>query len=159
MRNYCFFPAHEVNWRCQVRQYRAQRGFKTMEYSIAQAAERAHLTVHTMRYYDKEGLLPFIHRTQSGARIFTESDMEWLGLIGCLKNADMPLKDIRTFIEWCLQGDATLEQRRDMLLGLQQTALEKMRRIQNSLNTLDRKINYYNRACAAGSEAAARKTC
>ena len=59
-----------------------------MEYSIAQAAERAHLTVHTLRYYDKEGLLPFIHRTQSGARIFTESDMEWLGLIGCLKNAD-----------------------------------------------------------------------
>lgn len=130
-----------------------------MEYSIAQAAEKACLTVHTLRYYDKEGLLPFIRRSASGARVFTESDMEWLGLIGCLKNAGMPLKDIRTFIEWCMQGDATLSKRRDMLLQLQQEAFEKMKQIQNSLHTLDCKIRYYNQACAAGSEAAVGKSC
>lgn len=56
-----------------------------MAYSIAQVAEKTGLSVYTLRYYDKEGLLPFIQRTERGNRSFTDEDLEWIGLINCLE--------------------------------------------------------------------------
>ena len=49
----------------------------------------------TLRYYDKEGLLPFVARSSGGIRQFRESDIEWLRVIGCMKKAGMSIKDIR----------------------------------------------------------------
>ena len=73
-------------------------------YTIGQAAERAGLSADTLRYYDKQGLLPFVARAENGYRVFTEEDFAWLDTIACLKGTGMELKDIRTFIRWCMQG-------------------------------------------------------
>ena len=67
-----------------------------MYYSIGEAAQRMHLSAPTLRYYDKEGLLPFVDRSAGGARMFKESDFEWLRLIECLKMCIRDRASIRT---------------------------------------------------------------
>ena len=65
----------------------------------------------TLRYYDKEGLLPFVERSSGGIRMFQEKDYEWLKVISCLKKAGMSLKDIREYINLAMQGDDTIDER------------------------------------------------
>lgn len=74
-------------------------------YSISEAAAHFNMTPHTLRYYDKEGLLPSIERTPSGKRVFKPSDMDALRIIECLKASGMPIKEIKHFIEWCSEGE------------------------------------------------------
>lgn len=123
-----------------------------MNYTIKQAAERANLTVHTLRYYDKEGLLPFLHRDQGGNRVFGESDLEWLGLICCLKNTGMPIKQIGAFIQWCLVGDETLDLRREMLLEHRQAVIRQLAELNHNLEKINCKIDHYNHLCEVRNE-------
>jgi DNA-binding transcriptional MerR regulator len=118
-----------------------------MNYTIKQAAERFHLTVHTLRYYEKEGLLPFICRDKSGNRVFTDSDFEWLALICCLKNTGMPVKQIGTYVQRCMAGDGSLEQRRQMLVEHRQAVIEQIDELNRNLEAINHKIEYYNTQC------------
>ena len=119
-----------------------------MPYTIKQAAEKTNLTIHTLRFYDKEGLLPFLNRDAAGKRIFTESDLEWLGLICCLKNTGMPIKQIRTYIQWCLQGDGSLALRRQMLIDHRQAVLQQIQELEHHLQAINHKIEHYNTLCS-----------
>lgn len=92
-----------------------------MSYSIGEAAKMVGLTAHTLRFYDKEGLLPFVKKTSSGLRAFTESDIEWLKIIECLKGTGLPLKQIKQYIDWCMEGDATIPQRLNMFIEQKKT--------------------------------------
>ena len=67
-------------------------------YTIGQVSELFGLPISTLRYYDKEGLLPFVERSPGGIRLFRETDVEWLNVIGCLKSAGMSIGDIREYI-------------------------------------------------------------
>ena len=69
-----------------------------MPYTIGQMAEKLGVAPSTLRYYDKEGLLPFVERTAGGIRIFSDGDLETLKIINCLKDTGMQIKDIRNFI-------------------------------------------------------------
>jgi transcriptional regulator, merR family len=124
-----------------------------MPYTIGEAAARMHLSAPTLRYYDKEGLLPFVDRSESGIRVFKESDFEWLRLIECLKATGMPIRDIKQFIDWCLEGDATLPQRRDMFYERRRAVLKQMETLQATLDVIDYKCWYYDAAAKAGSAA------
>lgn len=128
-----------------------------MGYTITQVAEKSNLTAHTLRYYDKEGLLPFVERSKNGNRDFSDSDLEWIGLICCLKNTGMQIKEIKNFIEWCMEGDSTLEKRRQMFIDHRKIVEEQMSELQKNLNKIDHKIWYYNVACSAGSESIHKK--
>lgn len=124
-----------------------------MGYTIAQVAKITDLTPYTLRYYDKEGLLPFVGRTGTGDRIFADSDLDWLSIICCLKNTGMQIKDIKKYIDWCIEGDVTLEQRRLMFINQRKKVETQIIDLQMHLKKIDHKINYYNQACEAGSEA------
>lgn len=123
-----------------------------MTYTIAQASERTGITAHTLRYYDKEGLLPFVDRSPSGIRQFKDSDFEWLSVISCLKNTGMQIKDIKIFIDWCMEGDSTLEQRLQMFKERKDEAEKQLHEIQKSLDKINYKILYYETAVNAGTE-------
>lgn len=124
-----------------------------MGYTIAQAAERMGLTAHTLRYYEKEGLLPFVERNAQGNRDFKESDFEWLDVISCLKSSGMPIKNIKAFIDWCLQGDGTLEKRLNVFLEHKKVVEAKMEELQKHMDKINYKIWYYETAIKAGTEA------
>lgn len=87
-----------------------------MKYSIGEVAKEFNLSASTLRYYDKEGLFPNLKRSESGIRSFSDIDLGSLKIIECLKNTGMPIKDIKEFIDWCGQGDATLSERYEMFI-------------------------------------------
>ena len=118
-----------------------------MGYSIAEVAEKTHLTAHTLRYYEKEGLLPFVDRSDSGNRDFKDKDLEWLELICCLKNTGMPIKQIREVIGLCLKGDDTLDIRREIFIAHREEVINQMAELQKNLDKINCKINYYDCAC------------
>lgn len=125
-----------------------------MYYTISEAAQRMHLSAPTLRYYDKEGLLPFVDRSAGGARMFKESDFEWLRLIECLKSTGMPIRDIKQFIDWYMEGDTTLPQRRDMFYERRRAVEAQIETLQATLDMIDYKCWYYDTAVAAGSSRA-----
>lgn len=124
----------------------------SMGYSIGEAAKKAGLSAYTLRYYDKEGLLPFVERTPAGFRIFKDSDLEWLAVISCLKNTGMSIKDIKKFINWCMEGDSTLEKRLNMFKQQKERVQDQMKELKDFMDEIDYKIWYYETALAAGTE-------
>lgn len=122
-----------------------------MFYTIGEMARKLNVAPSTLRYYDKEGLLPFVERSSGGIRMFKEEDMEWLRLLGCLKKAGMPLKEIRSFLDWSRQGDATISQRLELLEKQRQSVLEQQKQLEDTLLMLDYKRWYYQTAQEAGT--------
>ena len=82
-----------------------------MVYTVGEMAKRLDVPPSTLRYYDKEGLLPFVERSSGGIRMFRDSDVEWLQIIHCMKKAGMSIRDIREYIQLALQGNDTIDAR------------------------------------------------
>ncbi|RJX38522.1 MerR family transcriptional regulator [Paenibacillus pinisoli] len=121
-------------------------------YTISQIAEITGLTAHTLRYYDKQGLLPFVDRDKAGNRAFKESDLQWLAIITCLKKSGMPVKKIREYMDWCMEGDVTLHQRLDAFEAHKRFVADKIAELESYMHKIDYKIWYYKTAIELGTE-------
>ncbi|WP_124065534.1 MerR family transcriptional regulator [Clostridium sp. E02] len=119
-----------------------------MNYSIKQIAEKTNLKPHVLRYYEKEGLLPDVTRSESGIRKYSESDLEWLSLICCLKNTGMTIKQIREFVKLSLQGQETLKERCSMLIQHKKQVEDQIQEMQKYLWKVDHKIQYFTEQLA-----------
>ncbi len=122
-----------------------------MFYTIGEMAQKLNVAPSTLRYYDKEGLLPFVERSSGGIRMFKDEDMEWLNMLGCLKKAGMPLKEIRDFMEWSRQGDSTIGRRLELIEKQRQSVLDQQKQLEETLFMLDYKRWYYQTARQAGT--------
>ena len=122
-----------------------------MFYTIGEMARKLNVAPSTLRYYDKEGLLPFVERSSGGIRMFKDEDMEWLQMLGCLKKAGMPLREIKAFMDWSRQGDATISHRLELLEKQRQSVLEQQKQLEDTLLMLDYKQWYYQTAQEAGT--------
>lgn len=122
-----------------------------MLHTISEAAERLGIAPSTLRYYDKEGLLPFVERTKGGIRMFSDSDLEWLSVIGCLKKTGMPLKDIRAFVLMALEGDGTVGERLALIEKQRESVERQIAELREVLRILDFKRWYYQTAKSSGS--------
>ncbi len=122
-----------------------------MSYTIKEVSAMLNIPASTIRYYDKEGLLPQIERKDSGYRLFSEANLRALRLIDCLKSTGMPIKDIRRFFEWVEQGDASLQQRYEMFLERRRAVEQQMKELEKTLEIIDYKCWYYETAVAAGT--------
>lgn len=122
-----------------------------MAYTVGEMAKLLGVTASTLRYYDKEGLLPFVERSSGGIRMFRESDIEWLRIIECMKKAGMPIKDIRKYIELALKGDNTIELRLRMFQRQKEVLRQKPEEMQHTMEMVDYKCWYYETAKAAGT--------
>ena len=122
-----------------------------MYYTVSEMAKRMGVAPSTLRYYDQEGLLPFVERSAGGIRVFKEGDYEWLQVIECLKKTGMPLKDIRTFIHMAMEGDSTIDPRLELICRQKQAVEDQIQSLQETLETLNFKYWYYETAKAAGT--------
>lgn len=120
-------------------------------YSVSEIAKVLNVAPSTIRYYDKEGLLPFVERSSGGIRIFKDKDFEWLFIIECLKKTGMPLKDIKNFIDMAIAGDATIDERLELFIKQREVVRAQMKELQKTLDTLDYKCWYYETAKKAGT--------
>lgn len=115
-----------------------------MGLTIKEVAEKTKLSAHTLRYYEKEGMLPPIKRDNSGNRSYSQRDVEIILVICCLKNTGMPIKQIREYIKWCVAGDETLEKRKELFMKHREAVVKQLHDLQENLNKLDFKIKYYD---------------
>lgn len=128
-----------------------------MTYTIKQVADRMGVKVSTLRYYDKEGLLPFIEKNKNGIRIFKDEDLRNLDIISCMKSSGMPIKDIKRYMDMCLEGDSTLEDRLDIFLKRQEVVKSQMDELNKIMEVIEQKILYYKKAIELGSEDVVKK--
>ena len=122
-----------------------------MQYTIGEISKRLDMQPSTLRYYDKEGLMPNVKRTNGGIRIFDDSDYELLTLIECLKRTGMSLKDIKVFIDWTLEGDSSIDKRLELIRKQRDAVLAQMEKLNETLGILDYKCWYYETAQKAGT--------
>ena len=128
-----------------------------MIYTVGEMAKKIGVAPSTLRYYDKEGLLPFVERSNCGIRVFKEADYEWLKVIECLKKTGMPLKDIKTFIEMAMQGDETIDERLELIRKQREEVGRQIAELQETMDTLNFKCWYYETAKSAGTTAVPRE--
>lgn len=122
-----------------------------MVYTVGETAKLLGVPASTLRYYDKEGLLPFVERSTGGIRLFQEKDFEWLHVIGCMKKSGMPIKDIRRYIDLALKGNDTIDARLELFQHQRGVLQQQMEELQHTMSMLDYKCWYYETAKAAGT--------
>ena len=120
-------------------------------YTIGQVADMFDLPVSTLRYYDKEGLFPTLQR-QSGIRKFGDAEIEALRVIECLKASGLEIREIRQFMNWCVEGPATYPQRKELFARRRAAVEQEMAQLQKTLDMLNYKCWYYDTAIAEGGE-------
>lgn len=113
-------------------------------YSIQEVCNRTGLSSHTLRYYEKEGLLTKVERSAGGFRQYSDEDLEWLGLICCLKNTGMPLQEIARFVQLAHQGDYTLKDRVELLKEHREKMIARMAEMQQYLDKITWKVNFFS---------------
>lgn len=121
-------------------------------YTIGEVSEMLGITIDTIRYYDKEGLLPFVKRDKSGRRVFTKDNVQLMQMILGLKNAGVPVKEIVHFVSWRLDGDTSLGERYAFLDKHEKNLEQKIADLEQSLAHLRFKKWYYKTAIEAGTE-------
>ena len=111
-------------------------------YSIQDVSKKTGLTAHTLRYYEKEGLISGVERSQGGFRQYTDEDLERLGLICCLKNTGMSIQEIARFVTH--EGDHTLQERVELLRAHREQVLKRMAEMQKHLDKVTWKLNFFS---------------
>ena len=120
-------------------------------YSIGEISKMFQLPISTLRYYDKEGLFPHLKRV-NGVRQFSESEIETLRVIDCLKRSGLEIKDIKEYMSLCSLGNTTLKQRKEIFEKQKEEVLQEMEKLQKVLSMLNYKCWYYETAAKAGSD-------
>ena len=120
-------------------------------HTIGQVSEMFQIPVSTLRYYDKEGLFPDMARS-SGIRKFSETELEALRVIECLKKSGLEIKEIRQFMEWCSEGSSTYADRKRLFEARKASMEAKMRELEKNMAMIDFKCWYYEQALADGNE-------
>ena len=119
-----------------------------MEYLIKDASKKLNISIYTLRYYDKEGLTPFVRKDENGVRKYTEEDLEWIRLLMNLRDIDMPISNIKEYIQLYLQGDKTIDERRDLMCRYTEYIKKKIENTINNLEMAIRKLKQYDSAVA-----------
>ena len=121
-----------------------------MIYTVGEMAQKLGVPASTLRYYDKEGLLPFVERSSGGIRMFRENDFEWLRH-PLYEKAGMSIKDIRQYIKLSMQGDDTIDTRLEMFRHQREVLTQQIQQLQHTLETVEYKCWFYEAAKAAGT--------
>ena len=126
-------------------------------YSIQDVSRKTGLSAHTLRYYEKEGLLPPVERSPGGFRQYTDEDLEALGLICCLKNTGMSLNEITRFVTLTHEGEQTLKERVELLREHRENVIARMAEMQKYLDKVTWKLNYFSEKLRAYEQKSERK--
>lgn len=112
-------------------------------YTIKEVAKIVGESEHTIRYYAKEGLFPFLTRDKNNVRLFSEADLEGVRIVLCLRAGNMPLQEIRHYMELCEQGNSSLEQRLEIIRAQKKRAMEEKLALKVRIEHLAHKEQMY----------------
>ncbi|MFI6102775.1 MerR family transcriptional regulator [Streptomyces sp. NPDC051310] len=112
-------------------------------YTISEVSAWTGLTVHTLRWYERIGLMPHIDRSHTGQRRFTNRDLDWLTFVGKLRLTGMPVADMVRYAELVREGEHTFEQRQELLERTRRDVRARIAELRDTLAVLDHKIDFY----------------
>ncbi len=114
--------------------------------TIAEVSEKCDISPDTLRYYEKEGLLPYISRTEGGVRNYTEEDCKRIGFVKCMRSAGLSIEVLKQYFELFAKGKRTLQARRDLLATEREKLQVRLAELQETMSRLDYKIAVYEKA-------------
>ncbi|MEU3311627.1 MerR family transcriptional regulator [Streptomyces sp. NPDC048387] len=114
-------------------------------YTISEVEGRTGLTQHTLRWYERIGLMPHVNRSHSGQRRFSDKDLDWLAFVGKLRATGMSVADMVRYAELVREGDHTVDERRALLERTRREVLARVAELTDALDVLDYKIALYGR--------------
>ena len=121
-----------------------------MAYTIIDVERKTGISSHTLRFWVKKGLFPFIERNKNGVKYFSQRDVGWVEWIACLRSIGMSIKDIKTYITLSAQGIKTAESRQEMLIKQRDIIQSHIKDLNKSLKKLQSKIETYDEIIKTG---------
>lgn len=112
-------------------------------YTISEVAEHTGLSAHTLRWYERIGLMPHVDRTHTGQRRFTNRDLDWLSLVSKLRLTGMSVADMVRYAEMVREGESTFAERERLLTAHREDVRQRIAELQGTLDLLDHKIDIY----------------
>lgn len=123
-----------------------------MSYTIGQASEKTSLSIHTLRYYEKEGIIRTVKRTEAGMRIYDDADIEWLQLVCCLRSTGMTILELKEFVALIFAGEQTIFERIDRLQRQKTRIQVHVSQLESYTSMIDHKIQSYFRLKGVGNK-------
>lgn len=111
--------------------------------TIAEVSKLMNLTNDTLRYYERIGLIPPVHRNKSGIRDYDGEDLRWVEFIKCMRSAGLPIEALIEYVNLFRQGDDTTEARKALLIEQRDLLIKRMEDMQATLDRLNKKIEHY----------------
>jgi DNA-binding transcriptional MerR regulator len=112
--------------------------------TIMEVSRKYELSQDTLRYYERIGLIPFVHRTKGGIRDYDEEDCRWIEFSKCMRNAGMPVEALIEYVALFQQGDSTSAARKQLLIEQRDLLLQKMEELKATIERLNGKIERYD---------------
>ena len=113
-------------------------------YTMMQVCRETNMTYETLKYYCNEGLIPNVKRDSNNRRVFDQRDVKWIQDLICLKKCGMSIQEMKEYLALCLQGESTIMKRKEMLSRKQEMLRESIRELENSIDYIDWKQNFYD---------------
>lgn len=118
--------------------------------TISEVSKKYELSQDTLRYYEKAGAIPPVHRNKSGVRDYTEEDCGWVELVKCMRKAGLPVEVLVEYVKLQQQGDKTIAARRQLLVAQREQLQVQLQVIRETMERLDYKISRYDEAMKTG---------
>ncbi len=112
--------------------------------TITEVSQKYDISVDTLRYYERIGLIPPVHRNASGIRDYGEEDCNWVHFIKCMRSAGLPIEVLIEYVTLFQQGDTTIESRKELLIEQRKQLIARMEDMQKTLERLNYKIERYD---------------
>ena len=118
--------------------------------TIKEVCEKYNVTADTLRYYERVGVIPEVHRTAGGIRDYSEEDIKWVETAICFRSARMPIDLLIEYVRLYRKGDETLRDRLELLIEAKKRILDERKKYDDALAKLDYKISKYDEAVKTG---------
>ena len=115
-----------------------------MLYTMKETCTQVEMNYEALKFYCREGLVPNVKRDQNNFRLFDERDIAWIRGVQCLRRCGMSIREIKQYIEYCLQGQDTIPERKEMLEQTRQQLTEKIKVLRDNLKYIESKQQYYD---------------
>lgn len=123
-----------------------------MIYTMMQACEKTGMTYQGLKFYCNEGLVPNVKRDKLNRRIFDDRDIEWIKSLSCLKNCGMSIQEMKEYTKLCLDGAATIQQRKEILRIKKAQLEENIATLTASVEYINKKQEFYDEVLSGKRE-------
>ncbi len=119
--------------------------------TIKEVCEKFDITPDTLRYYERVGVIPEVHRTKGGIRDYTEEDIKWVENAVCMRSAGVPVEMLIDYVKLFREGDSTFQARRDLLAEARAAVQAQLDKYQATMDKINYKISRYDEAIKTGT--------